>query len=76
MMISLTITVYTTENGGDAFQVHAADSSKHGLLVDVTDQYEVVAMGTDDGKQGFAVLKAAEQLETIAERRHPTGAEL
>jgi len=77
MMISMTITVYTTKNGGDAFQVHAADSSRQGILMDVTDQYELVAMQTDDGKQGYAVLKAepAPSIED-AENRNMNGVEL
>jgi len=76
MMISINITVYTTENGGDAFQVHAADSRDPGNLVDVTDQYELVAMQTEDGKQGFAVLKADTAAKARHAERHPTGAEL
>ena len=77
MMISLSITVYTTENGGDAFQVHAADSRDPANLRDVTDQYELVAMQTDDGKEGFAVLKPSPSLSIQNEaERNMNGVEL
>lgn len=56
-MISLHVTLYTLdEDEGDRFKVLAAvDGSDD--LVDVTDQYEVVAIATDDKRGGFAVLK-------------------
>lgn len=52
-MISMTITLYTTDDG-DRFKVMAVDDQ--GDLVDVTDGYEVAACATDDGRVGFTVV--------------------
>jgi hypothetical protein len=52
-MISLHVTVYTTDEG-DRFAVHVI-SDDTGQPVDVTEQYEVLALEGD--QEGFAVLK-------------------
>lgn len=56
-MISLHVTIYTLdEDEGDRFKVMATAEGSDDL-VDVTDQYELVAIETDDERAGFAVLK-------------------
>lgn len=70
-MISLHVTIYDQGQGGQ-FKVMAAGFDDE--LVDVTDKYEVVAIQTDDGKKGFAVVKQTTLDEGTV--RHPTGAEL
>lgn len=52
-MITLNITVYETE-AGTKFKVYA---HQDGSIVDVTDQYEVVAAQSDDGRDGFFVVR-------------------
>lgn len=52
-MISLHVTVYTTDEG-DRFVVHTI-SSDTGEPVDVTDQYDVVALAGE--QEGFAIIK-------------------
>ena len=66
-MISLHITVYESDDL-DRFKIMAADSTEHDVMHDVTDQYSVVALTTEDGREGFAIVKQ--------EQRHETGAEL
>ena len=56
-MIKIVVTVYQSA-GGDRFKVHTADENDN--AVEVTDQYEVVAMQTEDGRTGFAVIKEKE----------------
>lgn len=65
-MISLHVTVYTTDEG-DRFVVHTI-SSDTGEPVDVTDQYDVVALTGE--QEGFAVLKRRRSFI-----RHPNGTE-
>ena len=56
-MIDLTLTLYNMEDGaGDRFHAAAIDADT-GEPIDVTDQYEVVAIQTPDGRTGFAVFK-------------------
>lgn len=50
----LTITLYQDADGNDRFKVMAGDP-----LTDLTDQYELVATATPDGRVGFAVFKRA-----------------
>ncbi len=56
-MISLHVTIYDAGQG-DQFKVLAGDDSEE--LVEVTDQYEVAAIETEDGRSGFAVVKLEE----------------
>lgn len=59
-MISLHVTVYETEDG-DRFRVNAVDGKEPTKVKDVTDQYEMVAAQTEDGRVGFTILKRAPQ---------------
>lgn len=52
-MITLNVTVYETE-AGTKFKVYAHQG---GVVVEVTDQYEVVAAQSEDGRDGFFVVK-------------------
>ena len=55
-MISLHITVYDAGDG-DQFTVHSHDDVAD-VMRDVTDQYSLVAMQTEDGQPaGFAIPK-------------------
>ena len=58
-MIQLHITLYQTEEG-DRFKVNAVDPDDPDKLKDVTEDYDIVAMQTTDGREGFAVLKKVE----------------
>lgn len=58
-MISLHITVYETEDG-DRFRVNAVDSDDPTTVKDMTDQYELLAAETEDGRVGFTVMRKAE----------------
>lgn len=49
----LTISIYQTEDG-DRFKVYASAGQ---TLTEITDQYELVATKTDDGREGFLVVK-------------------
>lgn len=56
-MISLHITVYALEDQVDRYKVSTVCPDS-GELLDVTDQYDVVAMASEEGQEmGFAVLK-------------------
>ncbi len=68
-MISLHITLYTTEMG-DQFKVMKV--TDEGSLADVTSTYDVTSVQTEDGRTGFAVVP---KVDECAER-HPTRAEL
>ncbi len=50
----ITITLYKDAEGNDRFKVMAPDGEQ---LVDVTDQYEMAATTTPDGRTGFAVFR-------------------
>lgn len=55
-MISLHVTLYT-DGDTDRFCVKSqADPDEPGQLDDVTESYDVVAIATEDGRQGFAVI--------------------
>ena len=58
-MIQLHITLYQTEEG-DRFKVNAVDANDPEKMLDVTDDYEIVAIETPDGRGGFAVLQKAD----------------
>lgn len=67
----LNVVIYDTEEG-TRFKVHKQDEVDVGCMRDVTDEYDVMATETGDGRSGIAVLvKVHEDQE-----RHPTGAEL
>lgn len=53
-MIDLNITLYKDADGNDRFKVMAPSGEQ---LVDVTDQYEMAATSTPDGRTGFAVFR-------------------
>jgi hypothetical protein len=68
-MISLHVTLYTTEEG-DQFKVMKVNDE--GTLVDMTSAYDVTSVQTEDGRNGWTVVpKSDERTE-----RHLTGAEL
>ncbi len=50
----LTLTIYKVEGELDRFRAHSVVDGK---VVDVTNQYEVTAAVTEDGRTGFAVFK-------------------
>lgn len=50
-MIQLHITLYQDDADNDRFKAIAVDDQ--GDLVDVTDEYELVACATEDGRVGF-----------------------
>ncbi len=52
-MISLHVTLYTTEEG-DQFKVMTV--SDEGTLVDATVDYDVTSVETEDGRPGWAVI--------------------
>ena len=54
-MISLHITIYQADDG-DRYKVHTIDPDL-GEPEDVTEDYEVTAVETEDGRAGFAVVK-------------------
>ncbi len=62
-MISKHVTLYTTDEG-DRFKV--MDVGDDGNPVDVTSDYEVTAVQTEDGRVGF----------TVVGKQHPIGTEL
>ena len=69
-MISLSMTLYTIDGeDGDRFKMIVICPDT-GEPIDVTEQYEVVAVEID-GRSGFAVLKSLDDGTP-----HPTGAEL
>ncbi len=56
-MISLHVSIYNLDDEkGDQFKVMASAPENPDEMVDVTEHYEIVAAGTDDGRQGFVVL--------------------
>jgi len=57
-VISLHITVYETEDG-DRFRVNAVSSDEPTNVKDVTEQYELLAAETEDGRVGFTVMRKA-----------------
>lgn len=63
-MIQLHITLYQTEEG-DRFKVNAVDPDDPEKMSDVTEDYEVVAIQTPDGRGGFAVLQKADALALV-----------
>lgn len=52
MIDMITITLYKDAEGNDRFKVMAGEQ-----LIDVTDQYEMAATSTPDGRTGFAVFR-------------------
>ncbi|GAF71792.1 unnamed protein product [marine sediment metagenome] len=68
-MISLHITLYTQEVD-DRFKITAVDPES-GEPSDVTDQYEVVAAATPEGREGFAVFRK----EQNCDQPQPEGTE-
>lgn len=65
-MISLHLTIYDLEGDEDRFKVTAVDT-EDGEPIDVTDQYEVVAVETPEGRGGFAVFKVQNSGQPRAE---------
>lgn len=55
MSIDLTITMYRDPEGNDKYKVQVPETMDS--LVDVTDQYECVAVATPDGRPGFAFFR-------------------
>lgn len=55
-MIQLHVTVWKDDDGNDRFIVMAEQPPARGL-VDVTDQYELAAVATPEGRPGFAVFR-------------------
>lgn len=62
-MISLHVTLWRNDDGSERYRVNAVNDKNPEMVEDVTDQYEVVAMATEDGKEGFAVLKSEQPVE-------------
>ena len=63
-MISLHVTLYTTDEG-DRFKVMKV--GEQGDLVDVTSDYEVAAVKTEDGRVGLTVVPLEEKARLEAE---------
>ena len=63
-MISLHVTIYA-DGDDDRFKVMVPDDD--GNLIDLTEQYEVDACATEDGRAGFTVV-AKDKAETEVNR--------
>lgn len=63
-MIQLHVTVYADPDG-DRFKVMVPDEA--GDLIDLTEQYDVAACMTEDGRPGFTVV-SKEPVETKLNR--------
>jgi hypothetical protein len=74
-MFHLTVTLTTTPEG-DRFEVHSPDPNDPTNIQDVTEQYDLVAMATDDGRNGWAVLKKASASIQDEAHRNMDGVEL
>lgn len=51
----LVVTLYEDDKGQDRFKVYWAEGE--GEAEDITEQYEVAAVATEDGRRGFTVIK-------------------
>ena len=54
MSVDLIITLYKDEDGNDRFKVMVPVMDE---MVDVTDQYEMVATATPEGHVGFGIFR-------------------
>jgi len=55
MSVDLIISLYTDQNGNDRFLVqHPVTLTE---LVDITDQFELAASTTDDGRQAITLIQ-------------------
>ena len=69
-MISIHVTLYTTDEG-DRFKVMKANDAD--ILVDVTSDYEVASVRTEDGRTGFTVIpKLDVGHDDAPSARHPS----
>lgn len=61
-MISLSVTIYQ-HGDADQFKVHLKEGDAE--LQDVTDQYEIAACATPDGRNGWAVFEKEPKAEPV-----------
>ena len=67
-MIQVHVTIYQSKEG-DRFKVHSLDAD--GVMQEVTDDYDVYPMQTEEGRCGFAVLPILSAFHEASQHPRP-----